>query len=620
MSTLAMLGNHLWQSTLFALACAALTLALRNNRASTRHWLWVIASAKFLVPFAALTAVGRELGRWVPPVVTTQAPALVMEMVREPFVRTVAPASAGTLGSSSFSGTGASELTAAAPAILLTVWAAGGIILLAVWVRRWRSLARVVRRATPMSSGRETSILRRLEAARGARPLPLVVSDAAIEPGVFGLFAPVLLWPRRIGEHLDDHQIDAILAHELSHVARRDNLISLLHTLVQSAFWFYPLIWWMGMRIVEERERACDEDVLRLGREPEVYASSILKTCQFSIDPPLPCTSGVTGADLKRRIELIMTRPTGRALGRVNRWLLATAACAVVAGPIAIGLITTPRLRAQSLPAQSSANPTFEVASVKFNNGGENRIALMMQPGGRLTATNVSLKMLIRFSYQVQDFQLVGGPDWMESDRFDILAKAEGEIPPGAPGTVGPAQLMMRSLLADRFRLQSHMEKREMPTYALVLARSDGRLGPGLTRSTVDCKAIMAAARGRGALPAPPPPGERPPCGFRIGPGKMVGGGFPLSQLANSLSGFVQRVVVDQTGLPGDYDLELTYSPDQMTIGELKPPPGVAPPPTDPDGPSLFTALQEQLGLKLESSRGQVDVLVIDRVEKPTPD
>jgi uncharacterized protein (TIGR03435 family) len=177
----------------------------------------------------------------------------------------------------------------------------------------------------------------------------------------------------------------------------------------------------------------------------------------------------------------------------------------------------------------------------------------------------------------------------------------------------------MRNLLVERFGLKARSETREMPRYDLVLARSDGRLGAQLTKSTTDCQAIFAAARRGGGPPAPPAPGERPQCGMRIGPGVLSGGAFPLSQLATALSPMVQRVIIDRTGLTGLFDIELKWTPDQFPQGA--PPPGApALPPIDPNGPSIFTALQEQLGLKLEATRGPVDVLVIDSVSQPTPD
>ena len=175
---------------------------------------------------------------------------------------------------------------------------------------------------------------------------------------------------------------------------------------------------------------------------------------------------------------------------------------------------------------------------------------------------------------------------------------------------------MMQSLLAERFKLAAHTETRQLPIYTLMLAKADGRPGPQLRPSTTDCEALRGQGRGRGS--APPGPGERPPCGMAMGPGRLISGSTPLSQLIAALSQAVRRVVIDRTNLKGNFDIDLIWTPDQMPAGW--PPPGVNVPAIDPNGPSIFTALQEQLGLKLESQTGPVDVLVIDHVEQPTPD
>ena len=178
---------------------------------------------------------------------------------------------------------------------------------------------------------------------------------------------------------------------------------------------------------------------------------------------------------------------------------------------------------------------------------------------------------------------------------------------------------MLRSLLAERFKLAFHNETREMPIYALMKARADGKLGPDLTPAAVDCAAVMRGRRGGGPPPAPPQPGQKMECGFMIGPGRMNAGGMPMSNLAQALSPQVGRIVLDKTELTGNYDFELTYAPEALGIGG---PPLLngGPPPVDPNAPTLFTALQEQLGLKLDSQRGPVDVVVIDRVEQPVAD
>jgi len=280
--------------------------------------------------------------------------------------------------------------------------------------------------------------------------------------------------------------------------------------------------------------------------------------------------------------------------------------------------------------APAQPGPQFEVASIKPNKSGDNRVMMSVQPGGRFTATNVTLRMMIRNAYQLQEFQITGGPSWIADERFDIVAKAETGDQMGDPfraeqtGQPSRGQLMIRALLAERFKLVVHNEEKEMPIYALVPARSDGKLGPQLKASEVDCAAIVAAARargGRGPIGPPPDPGRGgppPQCGIRIGPGNMAVGGSPMSQVATSLSMFAGRIVVDKTGLAGSYDFTLAWTPDQMPGAGQRPPGAPEPPPIDPNGPSLFTAVQEQLGLKLDSQRGPVAMLVIDRAERPT--
>ena len=264
--------------------------------------------------------------------------------------------------------------------------------------------------------------------------------------------------------------------------------------------------------------------------------------------------------------------------------------------------------------------PMFEVASVRVNKTAQFNRLFQPQPGGRFNATNLRLRDLVQFAYQVRPFQIEGGPDWMDTTSFDIVAKAPGEVPAVQPGgPPSPYALMLRSLLADRFTLVVHNETRESPIYALTLARPDGKLGPQLSLATTDCAAVMKAAMGRGGPPqAPPMQGDRLLCGMRIGPNRIDMGGFALSELVNGLGVLLGRTVVNHTGLTGNYDLRLTFSREQIPGIPL--PAGIQLPPEDPDAPSIFTALQEQAGLKLESTRGPVQVLVVDRAEMPVED
>jgi uncharacterized protein (TIGR03435 family) len=273
--------------------------------------------------------------------------------------------------------------------------------------------------------------------------------------------------------------------------------------------------------------------------------------------------------------------------------------------------------------AAQGQRPSFEVASVKPNNSGTNMVSIEGRPGGGMVFTNMPLRGIIAWAYDLQDFRLVGAPDWIANERFDITAKAPVDPPAGsATGRQdAPSRLMMQSLLEERFKLTVHLDKRPLPIYNLVLARADGKPGPQLKPSGVDCAADRGGRGpdGRGAPPpGPPAPSERPACGMMMSPGRIAAGSTPMSRLIAPLSNFTRRIVVDRTGLTGSYDIDLVWTPDQMPSGP--PPPGVTMPAIDPNGPSIFTALQEQLGLKLESQTGPVDVVVVDRVERPTAD
>ena len=268
---------------------------------------------------------------------------------------------------------------------------------------------------------------------------------------------------------------------------------------------------------------------------------------------------------------------------------------------------------AAQAPAGDAYHPVFDTASVKPNKSGDGRVALRGQPGGVFTAINMTAQGLIQFAYRVQAFQVSGGPDWMRTDRFDVNAKAGANVPPGQ------GQLMMQALLADRFKLAIHKESKEGQVYALVMAKNGGKPGPQLKPS--DCAPPTPG-------PQAAPPNGSNPCGLaRVGLGLFQGQGVPIAQLLNFFSNLTNRAVIDRTGLSGTFDVDLKWAPDPALggagpFGGLPPgPPGAAPPPpSQSDAPEIFTAIQEQLGLKLDSQRGPVDVLVIDHVEQPTAD
>ena len=270
------LGNHVWQSTLFLAIAGILTLSLRKNHARTRYRLWLAASVKFLVPCSLLVGLGSHLG-WLRGSIGTKGGVyFAMQQVGQPFTQPTPLA----IIPRSVHAPGFTDWIHLLPAVLVAVWLCGLVVVVWVWVARWRRVSAVARAAAPLREGREADALRRLErlGIGGLQPpIEMVTSRTSLEPGVFGIVRPVLVWPEGISQRLEDAHLEAILAHELWHIRRRDNLAAAVHMLAEAVFWFHPAVWWLGARLVEERERACDEEVVELGSDRQVYAESILK-------------------------------------------------------------------------------------------------------------------------------------------------------------------------------------------------------------------------------------------------------------------------------------------------------------------------------------------------------
>jgi uncharacterized protein (TIGR03435 family) len=466
-------------------------------------------------------------------------------------------------------------------------------------------------------------------------------SPGILEPGVFGVLRPVLLLPEGIAARLTPEQLESVLAHELCHVRRRDNLAGVLHMIVEALFWFHPLIWWLGAHLMEERERACDEEVLRLGNQPEVYAEGILKICDLYWQSPLRCVPGVTGANLRKRIEEIMTNRKQARLSAAQKMLLATGATLAVALPLALGVMNAP-LRAQTdWQAAAGGKMAFDVASIKpsapeavaypafpLDDGNA-----FTQTGGRFRAI-FPLPAFIYFAYKIahtpdqRQAMLAHLPKWVDTDSFLIEAKAPSNT------TKDQFRLMMQTLLAERFRLAVHFESREASVYALSLIKA-GKLGPNLRPhsegppcpATGNIDSPLADAKVFPSI-CEMYMFERMPDHMR---GRWGGRNITMASLANALAHVpfagapVDRPVVDETGLNGTFDFNVEYAPQPLTpAGGGLQRPGEAPRPAanevepDPDGPTFLNGLHEQLGLKLTSAKGQAQILVIDHVEKPS--
>jgi bla regulator protein blaR1 len=586
-------ADHLWQSTLFAIAASLLTLLLRKQNARARHWLWLAASLKFLFPFSLLVSIGSLLSP-APADAPSIGPVVyfAMEEIAQPFSQLsvrVTPAHASSI---------ASSILPQLSQMIVAVWLVGFLAVLVVWAVRWRRISLALRHAVHLSEGREVEALRRMERIGGIRrPIKMMLSPASLEPGVFGIARPVLVWPDGISQHLNDPHLEAVLAHEVWHVSRRDNLFAALHMLVEAIFWFYPLVWWLGARLVDERERACDEEVVALGNDRQIYAESILRVCEFCLGSPLPCVSGVTGADLKRRMVHIMNHRIPHKLDFARKALLTLAALLAIAVPITFGLLNATPSRAQSQAANATLpSPMYSSVSIKPSKpaAGELYRAKMMVnlSDGSFTASDITLQRLIQLAYHIQDSLIVGGPDWVNTEKFDINAKLD-------PSVVAAMHKQMaennsgdlKVLLADKFKLAVHSENRVLPAYDLVVDSGDHKL------QEVDGIRVI-----------------------HMEPGHLISQGTPIDHFAAQLSLRLGRPIVDKTGLKASYAFNLHWTPASDELERLKQggEEQAMPQTADPNGPSLFTALQEQLGLKLEPHTESVQMLVIDHAEVPS--
>ena len=276
-----------------------------------------------------------------------------------------------------------------------------------------------------------------------------------------------------------------------------------------------------------------------------------------------------------------------------------------------------------TMAAQSPASVRFDVTSVKRQTDQMVPRVIGIQSSGRLMAPNSNVRELIGSAYGVQDYQVIGGPDWISTDRFEVMGTARAGV------SATDARTMLRALLADRFQLATHAETRQLPVYELRLAREDRRLGPQLRPSGAECAPMRGPARGIGApsfAAAPPPPPPPPPPGMAVslnatrttpprcpsaasrmnGLGHWSLRGESMTFVARQLTGETSRPVFDRTGLDGPYDMDMTFASDAaIAAGQT-------------DAPTLEGALREQLGLRLESARAPVEVILIDRVERPT--
>jgi bla regulator protein BlaR1 len=591
------------KATLTLAVALALTGLARRSRAAARHVVLVAAfavllalpAASFVIPSRGVTLPAQTAALSAPvsaiaPVMTSPSPAVVDA---HESVDTFRIESTGVTAS----------------AILWAIWGAGMLLCVGpVLAGTWHLHS--LRRSSSVCARGET-LLHRLSAEAGIqRSVAVRVHESIPGPMTYGILRPVIMLPLDATDWSEEELCRAMI-HELEHVRRGDWLSQYMARIVRALYWFHPLVWIAWRRLSLEAERACDDAVLRRS-EATAYANQLVLLAErlaSTATPPLLAMAACR--DLSTRVRAVLDGAQAR--GRAGALPVAAA---IVAAALFIAAVAPLRaVRQVQAPSGGAQQPplAFETASVKPNKSGDEERYFRLDPGGGLTVVNMQLRDLTTFAYQIQNFQLEGGPDWIASDRFDIVARPEREVP--STGGPDPRRMMLRTLLADRFKLVMHKETKELPIFELVLARQDGKLGPQLRPAAVDCAARAAAARAGTPPPAssgPPGPGS---CGSTINPARVRGGGVTLATLASLLEGLARRLVIDRTGLAGNWDFEANYTPDRSQL-----PPGVELPSSiDPNGPSLFTALEEQLGLKLRPARGPVEVLVIDSVQQPTP-
>jgi uncharacterized protein (TIGR03435 family) len=469
--------------------------------------------------------------------------------------------------------------------LLLAAWAAGVAFVLLSWWKQWLAFRRARAAANAIDVGAECN----------AVGLTIMASASMVEPGVFGIRRPVLLVPEGIDARLSPAQLRALIAHELCHVRHRDNLTAALHMAVEAIFWFYPVVWWIERRLIDERERACDEYVLQCGSTPHDYAEGILEVCRLATSPPPAFVAGVSGSDLRRRIRSILRQEIGRPLGGLRAAALCACCAAAGLGPLLLGAANT------SAQQPGITEAAFDVASIRKNASGVETWAFNPRPTGQFEVVNGRVATVVQAAFQLQDDQVQAMPEWARNTRYDISARLDPKIaaasqPDGLPPTWA---LALRALLKDRFQLAFHREIAQKPVYALMTVRPDGKVGSGMRPAEFDCDVMkaraVAAARVGGPSPYPPTTDSRIACGVGGWPGRFLQGGSSLDEFRGMLSRVTGRPVLDRTGLTGKWDFLLTYTPnDLLRAGELPP----------ADSPDLFTALREQLGLKLERRRG----------------
>jgi beta-lactamase regulating signal transducer with metallopeptidase domain len=423
---IAALLDHLWQSTLFCVAIWLITRTLRANRAALRHSLWMVASLKFLVPFAALYYIGALAGLPTPvgsqPVLFSVAAAAAAPVVSPTdFLRTTA------------------QSHSLAGVALLGVWLLGMCVVATRWLLAWRAAESIVTAARPALAEFPDTRL----------------TDADIEPAVARVIRPVLLLPVKLPARLTSRQLIAVLAHEREHMRRHDNLTAHFHRLIEALFWFHPVVWWIGHQLLEERERACDEAVLDGGHASADYAAGILAVCRHC-GSRTPVVVGATSGNLTQRVRRILGPGRPRDVGFFKGMALLSGAVVAVVVPLIAGAADGSARRLQQLDdnARTLGDARFSMSLATDHAGGKPRV---IANHNVVIIRDSSIRDLVALAYGVETYQVEGGGTWIDEARYDLRAVATKAV--SDPENLDPVALrpLVTRLLASRFQLEIHV-------------------------------------------------------------------------------------------------------------------------------------------------------------------
>lgn len=565
MNVFALVLNSLWQS---AAVAGLVWLALRflpGVNAATRYIVWWVALAVVLLLPLAPVLTRPETTRAVIHSAHAAPPNTLLPANDSPVMVTVRP-----------------RPSAKWPLAITLLWSVAFLYGSSRTVRSYLWLRGVKARA--IASPAALPITR-----RKAR---LLMSSDVSSPMAVGFLKPAVILPESLPVELESSEFDDVVLHEAAHLARFDDWANLAARMLGAALALHPVALWILRQIEREREIACDDWVVTRTGKARAYAESLAHMYELrwlGRDPRREdvLAAGIFGNSFRtaRRVELLIRG--GRDFSaRVSVGRVALSAVALMV--LAAASSHTPRLVAF---AQEGPRPSFEIASVKPGEPDSRRFGLGSR-GTQFIVTNAPLKIMIGFAYDIQNHQILGGPKWILSDRFSIEARPTASGPEGAR----TQRLMLQSLLEERFKLRVHREIRMEDVYELVVAKG----GPKLKRSA------GPGADGREGI-------------FGGGFGNMNATNQPVQSLVGVLSQRLGRSVIDKTGITGKYDFQLSFmpepTPDDLALFGPLPPDGASP--VDSGLPSIFSALPDQIGLKLESAKGPVEVLVVDRAEKP---